>query len=344
MSDEPIRVGIVGAGGNTTARHLPGLQAIDGVELRSVCNRSRESSDRVAKRFGIPTMYDSWQELVAAPDTNAIVIGTWPYLHCPVTLAALAANKHVLCEARMAMNASEARAMRAAAQAKPQLVAQVVPSPFTLRVDTTIQRLIADGFLGDILAVRVRDGSSFLNPDAELGWRQNADLSGVNVLSLGIWYEATLRWVGEATRVMAMGKTFRRMRKDGEGRMRAVRVPEHVDVVADLACGAQAHFGISSVTGLAGPPEASLFGSAGTLRWSGDKLYGGRRDATELHEIAIPDDQAGGWRVEEEFINAIRGREPITHTTFDDGVKYMEFTEAVARSMLEARAVNLPLV
>lgn len=343
MSDEPLRVGIVGAGANTTARHIPGLQAFDDVQIVGVSNRSRASSERVAQRFGIPRVYETWQELVAAPDTNAIVIGTWPYLHCRVTLAALAANKHVLCEARMAMNVSEARAMRAAAQARPHLVAQVVPSPVTLRVDATVQRLIADGFLGDILAIRVRDGNNFLNAEAELGWRQDADLSGVNMLSLGIWYEALLRWVGEATRVMAMGKTFVRMRKDGEGRLRAVRVPEHVDVVADLACGAQAHFGMSSVTGLAGPSEVSLFGSAGTLRFSGDKLSGGQRDAAALQEIAIPDDQAGRWRVEEEFVNAIRGQEAVAHTTFDDGVKYMDFTEAVARSIMEARAVSLPL-
>src|SRR5687767_9920795 len=135
MSDATIRVGIVGAGANTRARHIPGLQAIPGVEIRSVCNRSRESSRRVAERFGIPKIHDHWQELAGDPETDAIVIGTWPYLHCPVTLATLAADKHVLCEARMAMNAREARAMRDAARAKPHLVAQVVPSPFTLGVD-----------------------------------------------------------------------------------------------------------------------------------------------------------------------------------------------------------------
>jgi hypothetical protein len=47
--------------------------------------------------------------------------------------------------------------------------------------------------------------------------------------------------------------------------------------------------------------------------------------------------------VEEEFINAIRGQEEITHTSFEDGVKYMEFTEAVTRSMQEGRVIALPL-
>ena len=49
-----------------------------------------------------------------------------------------------------------------------------------------------------------------------------------------------------------------------------------------------------------------------------------------------------GWRVEEEFVNAIRGREPVRLTTFDDGVSYMAFTEAVHRSLAEGCAVPVP--
>ena len=61
-------------------------------------------------------------------------------------------------------------------------------------------------------------------------------------MSLGIWYEALMRWVGEASRVMAMSKVFVKQRKDeATGRLAAVCVPEHVDIIADLVCGAQAH-------------------------------------------------------------------------------------------------------
>ncbi|MDA1330767.1 MAG: Gfo/Idh/MocA family oxidoreductase, partial [Chloroflexi bacterium] len=59
-----IRIGIVGAGRNTIDQHIPGLQAIDGVEIASVCNRSRASSELVAQQFGIPTIYESWAELI----------------------------------------------------------------------------------------------------------------------------------------------------------------------------------------------------------------------------------------------------------------------------------------
>ena len=343
MAQDTIKVGVIGAGGNTKSRHIPGLQAIEGVEIVGVCNRSLESSQRVADEFGIPKTYGNWQDAIADADTHAIVIGTWPYMHCRATIAALEADKHVMCEARMAMNAREAHKMREVARQKTHLIAQIVPSPMTLRVDNTIKRLIADGYIGDVLAVEARAGGAFLDSEAPLQWRQDFDLSGLNIMSMGIWYEALIRWVGEATRIMAMGKTFVKMRPDADGVMRAVRIPEHIDVVGDLECGAQLHIQVSNVAGLAGAPEVYVFGSNGTLRFSGNQLYGGQKADTELTEIDIPDSEAGAWRVEEEFVNAIRGEEVITHTDFETGVKYMEFTEAVTLSMQSGTAITLPL-
>ena len=104
-----------------------------------------------------------------------------------------------------------------------------------------------------------------------------------------------------------------------------------------------AHFQVSAVTGLAGPPEIFLFGSEGTLRYVPDTLYAGTRETGKLEEVQIPPERQGRWRGEEEFIEAIRGQGVITHTTFADGVKYMEFTEAVTRSMATGTTVPLPL-
>lgn len=343
MSQQAIRVGIIGAGANTTSKHIPGLQAIDGVEIVSVCNRSSESSERVAKQFGIPTVYTNWLDLIEADDTDAIMIGTWPYMHARLVLAALDADKHVLCEARMAMNAGEAHEMLAASQTNPHLTAQIVPSPMTLGVDKTIKRLLAEGYLGDLLAIEARVGGTFLDQESPLHWRQDFDLSGYNTMTMGIWYEAIMRWVGHANRVTAFAKTYVKMRPTTEGVLKSVRVPEHIDVLADMVCGAQLHLQVSGVTGLIGGPEIYLCGSRGTLRFAQNKLFGGQRNDKELSEIAIPAHEQGGWRVEEEFINAIRGKEAITHTTFEDGVKYMEFTEAALRSAADGIAVNLPL-
>ncbi|GAB2880528.1 Gfo/Idh/MocA family oxidoreductase [Uliginosibacterium flavum] len=339
-----IRVGVVGAGANTRDKHIPGLRAQPGVEVLSVVNSSRASSEKVARELSIPQVADSWRALVEDSGIDAVMIGTWPYLHCPITLAALAAGKHVLTEARIAMNAAEARQMFVAAQARPDLIAQVVPAPYTLGVDRTVQRLLREGFLGRLLTIEVRvaDGK-FLDSAAPLNWRQDADLSGLNMMSLGIWYESVMRWVGEANSVTAKGRTFVTQRVDAAGRLRAVRVPEHVVVLADMVCGAQATFTVSAVTGLMKSSEIVLCGSEGTLRFADGHLYGARKGDAALQAVPIPADEAGGWRVEEEFINAIRGIEPVSHTSFADGVKYMEFTEAVVRSMAEGRELAVPL-
>jgi hypothetical protein len=71
-------------------------------------------------------------------------------------------------------------------------------------------------------------------------------------------------------------------------------------------------------------------------------LFGGRQGEKTLQEISVAPEKAGGWRVEEEFVGAIRGQEKIRFTTFADGVKYMEFTEAVHRSATSGQIVSLP--
>jgi predicted dehydrogenase len=248
----------------------------------------------------------------------------------------------------MAMDAEEARLMLTTAQDHPDLVAQVVPSPFTLAWDRTIQELIAGGYLGELYAVEVRGlVPAFADPAAPLSWRMDSDLSGLNVMGMGIWYEAVARWVGHARRVMAMRKVCVRQRpKAGEPGLAAVRVPDLMDILAEMDCGAQAHFRFSSVLGLAADPAGAwLFGSRGTLHLDtrAGKLLGGQAGDQELKEIAIAPEKRGAWRVEEEFINAIRGREPVRLTTFTEGLKYMQFTEAVARSADSGEAVSLPL-
>ena len=341
-----IRIGIAGAGGIARQRHLPGFARIGGVEVVSVANRSRASSEQVAREFGISRVHENWQALVADPDVDAVVIGTWPYLHHPITLAALAAGKHVLTEGRMAMNAAEARQMLAAARAHPALVTQVVPGPFTLAVDAMVQGLLADGYLGELQAVDLRLSSGFVNPDAPMTFRTDRDLSGVNTMFLGIYYECLMRWVGPVTAVMARSRLAVPYRRDeATGVRRAMQVPDHVEVLLDLANGALGRMHVSAVAGLMPGPEVWLFGSEGTLRFeqNGNRLSAARKSDTELRPIDVPKEKLGSWRVEEEFIGAIRGEEPVRLTTFADGVRYMEFTEAVHRSSAEGRTIHLPL-
>src|SRR5215813_12712274 len=178
---------------------------------------------------------------------------------------------------------------------------------------------------------------------APLHWRHDISLSGHNILNMGIWYEAMMRWVGPARRVMTMTKVAVPRRKDEKGAWHEVKVPEHVDILATLASGAVAHSRFSAITGLSPAPQAWIFGTEGTLCIEADakRLSGGRKGDKELREIPIPAEKRVGWRVEEEFVNAIRGREKITHTSFEDGVRYMEFTDAVTKSAQSGQAVDV---
>src|SRR5438093_1190230 len=345
LADKPIRLGFVGAGRNTRERHIPGFQKQPGVEFVTVANRSRESGERVAKEFGIRRVEADWRAVVSAPDVDAICIGTWPYTHCEMTIAALAAGKHVLCEARMAMNAAEGRRMLEASRKASQLAAQLVPSPPTLEIDATLKALLADGYVGEVLAVELAATRqpSFVDRDAPLHWRQDVTRSGHNILNMGIWYEAMIRWLGPARRVSAMAKVAVPRRRDERGELRDVKVPDHVDILATLAGDAVAHMRFSAVTALSPGNEVWIFGADGTLRLEADakRLSGARRGERELREIPIPAERRVGWRVEEEFVNAVRGREKVSHTTFEDGVRYMEFTDAVAQSLALGRAVEV---
>ncbi len=344
MSDKTIRVGFVGAGANTRKHHLPKLKAQPGVELVAVANRSKESGDRVAREFGIGRVHDDWQEIVEASDIDAVCIGTWPYMHSVMSIAALERGKHVLCEARMAMNAGEGWRMLEASRKAPHLIAQLVPAPHTLEVDATIQTLLGEGFVGEVLAVELQaSGGRFVEPDAPLTWRQDIGLSGHNILNMGIWYEAMMRWLGPTQRVTAMTKVAVPHRKDAAGASHEVRVPDHVDILAQFRGGAVGHLRFSSVTGLAPASEAWIFGSEGTLRLEADtlRLTGGRRGESALREIPVPPKTRIGWRVEEEFVNAIRGREKIARTSVEDGVRYMEFTDAVTRSASTGQTVDV---
>jgi predicted dehydrogenase len=346
MTEDTIRIGFIGAGANTTLRHLPEFKEIEGVELMSVANRSRASSQRVADEWQIPTVYDSWVDLIEASDTNAVCVGTWPYMHCAMVLAALDNNKHVMTEARMAMTAEQAHIMLEASREKPELVTQIVPAPHTLKVDNTIKELIADGYLGDILSVdmAVHQGG-FIDYDGPFHWRHDRDLSGYNIMQMGIWYEAMMRWVGPAGSVTSLSRVNVKARKDGEGNRRFITIPDHVEILCEMVSGPVLRMRLSTVTGLAPDDGVWMFGTEGTLRLDASTmtLYGGRRSDAGLKEIEILPEKQGHWRVEEEFINAIRGKEPITHTSFQVGVKYMEFTEAVTRSAQTGQKIYLPL-
>ena len=344
MSDN-IRVGLIGAGANTKLQHIPGFKKIDGVEIVSVTNRSIASSQAVADEYEIPNVIDNWIDVVESPDNDAICIGTWPYMHHPMVLMALECNKHVLTEARMAMNSVEANEMLTASKINQDLVTQIVPAPHTFKIDKTVKRLLSENAIGEILSVDLNISlNGFVETESPVHWRQIRDFSGNNVMALGIWYETLMRWIGEASSVIALSRVHVKSRKSEDGKNNVLTIPDHLEILSEMYSGPLAHIKMSNVTGLASSDNAWLFGTEGTLFIDLENLnvFLGKRGDSKLEPVSIPKNEVGVWRVEEEFINAIRGDEIITHTSFEDGVRYMEFTDAVQLSSQSGKKIKLP--
>ena len=349
MNNDTIRVGVIGAGKIARERHIPGFKAIEGVEIVGVANRTRESSQRVADELQIPKVYEGWADLIADSEIDAVCIGTWPYLHRTLVLAALEQEKHVLVEARFSMDAGQAHEMLEASRAKPHLVTHVVPAPFTLQADQTIKDLLDEGYVGDLLSVDVNVQRGLLRRDSPFEWRHDRDLSGYNIMLLGAWYESLIRWLPPATSLTAITRVVVPTRLDASGERHVCTIPDHVEILCEMGPTTIAHMGFSEAAGAAPPNQVWLYGSEGTLRAEVDviakqcQLSGSRVGDRELREIEIPLEKQGRWRVEEEFVSAIRGKERVSRTTFEDGVRYMEFTEATTRSAQTRTTVYLPL-
>ncbi len=340
---DPIRVGVIGAGANTRLRHIPGLQAIEGVEVVAVCNRSSESGWRVADAFGIPRVETDPAAILDDPDIDAVCIGTWPYRHREYAVRALDAGKHVLTEARMAMDAAEAREMLEASRRSPGLVAQIVPAPLDLRSWRTIRRLVEDGTLGEVREAHVDVlSATSLDAAAPLHWREQRRYSGTNTMTLGLYVEALHRWLGPTRRVLADAATFVTHRVDQEaGAPAEVDVPDSLGVLAVMERGTRVSYRVSTVTAAARGSGVSLYGSKGTLHWqAGDRMTFAPLGA-EPAPLEPDPGTAQEWQVEADFVASIRDGAPVTLTNFEDGLLYMRVTEAVTRSRLEGRAVDL---
>jgi len=335
MNAARLRVGIIGAGANTRAKHLPLLRAIPGVEIVAVANRSRESSERVAQEFGIARVAPDARAIIEAPDVDAVVIGTWPYLHAELSIAALRAGKHVLTEARMARDLAEAQTMLAESEKHPQLVAQIVPAPFSLPFDATVIEWLRGGKLGAVREVHATfTHGGLAGAAAPFSWRQDFALSGKNTLFLGIFYEMVRRWLRrDPESVVADAAVFTPRRRDDHGVEREVKIPESVSVLGRYADGARLVMHVSGVETSAPRNEIRVNGSEGAVRadFAANELWFAPRGGAE-QRVTIEPAKRGEWRVEADFVDSIREGKPVTLTDFASGVRYMAFTDAIWES------------
>ena len=149
-------------------------------------------------------------------------------------------------------------------------------------------------------------------------------------MAVGILYEGIARWLGHATSVQARTELYVDAERAATGTT-LYDVPDYVAIQAEFPNRVHASIEISAHASFAGANGAHLFGTEGTLfiDFDAHALRLSTANAPEGRPVKIPKDELADWRVEAEFIGAIRREEEVRLTDFATGLRYMAFTDAV---------------
>lgn len=189
-----IKVGIIGCGGIATGKHMPSLAKVPDCEMVAFCDIIKECAEESAKKFGTPDakVYTDYKELLKDPEIEVVHVCTPNRSHSFITVDALHAGKHVMCEKPMAINSVEAKKMLDAAKETGKKLSIGYQSRF--RDDAQYMKKEAeDGTFGDIYYAKatalrrraVPTWGVFLN-EYEQGGGPLIDI-GTHALDLTLW-------------------------------------------------------------------------------------------------------------------------------------------------------------
>ncbi len=146
-----IRVGIIGCGGIANKKHMPALKKVDGVRLVAFCDIKRERAEAALDKFGDAgaVAYTDYKELLRDESIEVVHVCTPNRSHSTITVDALEAGKHVMCEKPMAINSAEAKKMLEARDRTGKLLSIGYQNRF--RDDSLYMKAEADaGTFGEI--------------------------------------------------------------------------------------------------------------------------------------------------------------------------------------------------
>ncbi|WP_062108186.1 Gfo/Idh/MocA family protein [Bacillus niameyensis] len=151
-----LKVGVVGCGSIAKFRHLPEYAMNKEVEIAAVCDIVEERANEMADKYG-GKAYADYKLMLAEADLDLVSVCTPNYLHAPISIDALKAGKHVLCEKPMATKEEEAQNMIQAAKesGKKLMIAhnqRFVPS------HKKAKEMIESGQVGKIFSFRTAFG------------------------------------------------------------------------------------------------------------------------------------------------------------------------------------------
>lgn len=189
-----IRVGIVGLGFGQTV-HIPGFRAVSNVDIVAIASKRYDVAKGVAKEYGVPLCFSSWQEMLSEPGIDAVSIATPPAIHSEIALASMAARKAVLCEKPLALNSTTAATMLAAAR-NSGLVHAINFEFREIPAWRFTKSLLEDGVARRIRHISVTwTISSWADPARTWSWRSNRACGGGVLGALGVHTLDYIQWL-----------------------------------------------------------------------------------------------------------------------------------------------------
>jgi predicted dehydrogenase len=353
-----IRVGIIGAS-FAKAAYLPALAHVPGATVVALASARLKSARSAAATFGVPHAYDDWQEMLRLHAFDLVCIATPTDTHAPMTLAALDAGAHVLCEKPTAMDANEARAMRDRAAERGRIGVMGHELRFNPN-RRKLAQLVASGAIGEVRHAHIANVTpGWADPASRPAgdWWSLAERGGGRLGANGSHQTDLLRWwFGEVRAVNGRIETVVRERVDkqsGEPWIATADDLVHMTLeqerspISDVFLSGVARHNMDNVT--------QIYGSEGTILLSNkdEKLLLGA-PGKDFEDVSVADPNAnlpgvgkGIWNVSfvalmQELGAAIHEGRPVQGAaTFEDGLRNQIVLDAVKRSHAERRWITI---
>ena len=200
---KPVRYGVIGAGVIANYMVRAFTEGRDSVAV-AVADVNREAAQKIATATGAPKVFGDYRELLADQDVDAVYIATPPFLHKPMTIAALQAGKHVCCEKPFVLTQQEVREIMAVSATVPHLKVTCNSTRFhESGVARTARALVAEGKLGSVYRVHFEQITGAPKPGTVLpAWRNDPAKNGGGISF--DWGAYDLEWMS-----FVLGELFR---------------------------------------------------------------------------------------------------------------------------------------
>lgn len=215
-----IKIGIIGAGSIARFRHLPETKINPQAEIGAICDIVPHRAEEMAEKFNCQAFVD-YQKMLQRADLDAVIVAATNTTHAEMTIAALRAGKHVLCEKPMATSLKDAAGMIETAQ-KTGKKLMIAHNQRLEQAHQKAKEFIQSGKLGKVLtftSIFGHPGSEYWAIDGKKTWFYRKETAGLGVLGdLAIHKMDLLRWMleDEYTHASAFIETLNKVYPNGE--------------------------------------------------------------------------------------------------------------------------------